>query len=78
VEGVGVNLIEFVHDGLNLNRSPVATAYTESLGEYRFHPSFFSGRSKMRQRQRRLQGVDRFDLGCHKAGAHARSEYASP
>ena len=38
VEGVEVSLIEFIHDGPNVNRSPVATAYTDSRGAYRFHP----------------------------------------
>ena len=38
VEAAEVNLIEFVHEGPNVNRSPVAITYTDSRGEYRFHP----------------------------------------
>ena len=33
-----MSLIEFVHDGPNVNRSPVATVYTDSRGAYQFHP----------------------------------------
>jgi hypothetical protein len=38
VAGAGVSLIEFIHVGPNVSRSPVATAYTDPRGEYRFHP----------------------------------------
>jgi hypothetical protein len=38
VAGTEVGLVEFVHDGPNVNRSPYATAYTDSQGAYQFHP----------------------------------------
>jgi hypothetical protein len=38
VNGAEVSLIEFVHVGPNVARSPFATAYTDPRGEYLFHP----------------------------------------
>jgi hypothetical protein len=38
VQAAQVSLIEFVHNGPNVTRFPVATVYTDSQGEYRFHP----------------------------------------
>ncbi len=38
VAGVEVSLIEFVHVGANVTRSPVGTTYTDPRGAYLFHP----------------------------------------
>ncbi len=38
VAAAEVKLIEFVHAGPNVTRSPVATVYTDPRGAYQFHP----------------------------------------